>query len=84
MNYSGWRSHLTALITAIVACLGLLSLSTAPAWAVAGTITEFPVFTLLWGDLHPYALALPLWPLLLAAAATVLRGEAGPCTTLLA
>src|SRR6266851_5201233 len=41
MNRSGWRPRLTALITAIVACVGLLSLSTAPAWAKVGTITEF-------------------------------------------
>ena len=41
MNRSGWRSHLTALITALIACVGLLSLSSAPAWAAAGTITEF-------------------------------------------
>ena len=45
MNRSRWRSHLTALITAIVACVGLLGLSTAPAWAAAGTITEFPLPT---------------------------------------
>jgi streptogramin lyase len=31
-----------ALLTAIVAFVGLLSLSSAPAWAAAGTITEFP------------------------------------------
>ncbi len=43
MNRSGWRSHLTALLTALVACVGLLSLSTAPAWAAAGTVTEFNV-----------------------------------------
>ena len=46
MNRSGRRSHLAALITAIVACLCLLSLSTAPAWATAGTITEFPIPTI--------------------------------------
>src|SRR6266567_1171871 len=45
MNRSGWRSHLTALITAIVVSVGLLGLSTAPAWAAAGTITEFPIPT---------------------------------------
>ena len=43
MNRSGWRSHLTALLTALIAGVGLLSLSTAPAWAAAGTITEFPL-----------------------------------------
>ncbi len=43
MKSSGWRSHLTALLTATLVCAGLLSLSTAPAWARAGTITEFPV-----------------------------------------
>src|SRR6266581_4293481 len=42
MNHSRWRSHLTALLTALIACVGLLSLSSAPAWAKAGTITEFP------------------------------------------
>jgi hypothetical protein len=43
MNRSGWRSHLTALLTALISWVGLLSLSTAPAWAAAGTVTEFPV-----------------------------------------
>ena len=43
MNRSGWRSHLTALLTALIACVGLLSLSTAPAWAAAGIITEFSI-----------------------------------------
>ena len=43
MNRSGRRSRLVALLTAIVACVGLLSLSTTPAWAAAGTVTEFPV-----------------------------------------
>ncbi len=45
MNRSGWRSRVTALITAIVVSVGLLGLSTAPAWAAAGTITEFPIPT---------------------------------------
>jgi len=45
MNRSGRRSRLVALLTAIVTCVGLLSLSTAPAWAAAGTITEFPIPT---------------------------------------
>jgi streptogramin lyase len=45
MNRSGRRSHLTALLTAILVCIGLLSLSSAPAWATAGTITEFPIPT---------------------------------------
>ena len=31
-----------------------------PARAIEGTITEFPWFSLLWGDLHPYVFALPL------------------------
>ena len=35
MNRAGWWSHLTALLTALIACVGLLSLSTAPAWAAA-------------------------------------------------
>ena len=43
MNRSGWRSQLTALLTALITCIGLLSLSTAPAWAAAGTVTEFTV-----------------------------------------
>jgi streptogramin lyase len=43
MNRSGLRSHLTALLTAIVACVGLLSLSSLPALAAAGTVTEFNV-----------------------------------------
>lgn len=41
MIFSGRRSHLTALLTAVVAFVGLLSLSSAPAWAAAGTINEF-------------------------------------------
>src|SRR6266568_168649 len=45
MNRSGWRSRVTALITAIVVSVGLLGLSTAPAWAAADTITEFPIPT---------------------------------------
>jgi virginiamycin B lyase len=45
MNHSGLRSHLAALLTAILACLSLLGLSTAPAWAAAGTVTEFPIPT---------------------------------------
>src|SRR5260370_8824047 len=43
MNRSGRRSHLTALLTAMLVCIGLLSLSTAPVWAAAGTITEFSI-----------------------------------------
>src|SRR5690349_6307836 len=43
MNRSGRRSHLTALLTTILVCICLLSLSTAPAWAKVGKITEFPV-----------------------------------------
>ena len=31
-----------------------------PARTIAGGITEFPWFSLLWGDLHPYVLALPV------------------------
>jgi virginiamycin B lyase len=45
MKSSGLRSRLTALLTAIVVSVGLLSLSSAPAWATAGTITEFPIPT---------------------------------------
>jgi streptogramin lyase len=43
MNRSGWRSQLTTLRTALITGVGLLSLSTAPAWAAAGTVTVFPV-----------------------------------------
>jgi streptogramin lyase len=42
MNRSGRRSHLTALLTAIIAFICLLSLSAAPVWAKVGTVTEFP------------------------------------------
>jgi streptogramin lyase len=45
MKSSSLRPLLAALLTAILACLGLLSLSTAPAWAKVGTITEFPIST---------------------------------------
>src|SRR5438876_7654958 len=45
MNSSCLRSHLAALITAVIACVGLLSLNSATAWAKVGTITEFPVTT---------------------------------------
>jgi virginiamycin B lyase len=43
MNISGRRSRLVALLTAMLVCICLLSLSTAPAWAKVGTITEFPI-----------------------------------------
>src|SRR5258708_38872499 len=43
MKSSRWRSPLAALLTALIACVGLLSLSTAPVWAAAGTITEFSI-----------------------------------------
>ena len=43
MNRSGLRPRLAAFLTAIVASVGLLSLSSAPAWAAAGTVTEFPL-----------------------------------------
>ena len=45
MNRSGLRPRLAAFLTAIVASVGLLSLSSAPAWALAGTIKEFPIPT---------------------------------------
>ncbi|MFQ5878357.1 MAG: DUF2298 domain-containing protein [Acidobacteriota bacterium] len=32
-----------------------------PARAIEGTITEFPWFSLLWGDLHPYVIGLPVF-----------------------
>jgi virginiamycin B lyase len=43
MTISGVRPRLVALLTAIVVSVGLLSLSSLPAWAAAGTVTEFPV-----------------------------------------
>ena len=43
MTSSGLRPRLAALLTALITCLCLLSLSSLPAWAAAGTITEFPV-----------------------------------------
>ena len=45
MNGSGLRPRLAALITAVIASVYLLSLSSATAWAKVGTITEFPVPT---------------------------------------
>jgi streptogramin lyase len=36
---------MVALLTAILACVSLLSLSSAPAWAAADSITEFHVAT---------------------------------------
>ena len=39
------------------------------------TITEFPAFSLLLGDVHPHVLALPLGVLALALAATTLASE---------
>jgi hypothetical protein len=42
MNRSRLRPRLAALLTALFVSVGLLSLSTVPAWAAAGTITEFP------------------------------------------
>jgi len=45
MNHSGLRPRLVAFLTAIVVSVGLLSLSSAPAWAAAGTITEFTIPT---------------------------------------
>ena len=43
MKRSGMRSHVAALIIAIVTCAAWLGLSIVPAWAAAGTVTEFPV-----------------------------------------
>lgn len=40
-----------------------------------GVITEFPFFSLLWGDLHPYGMALPYWPPLLAVAIAISRSR---------
>src|SRR5258708_25185668 len=45
MNSSGLGPRLAAPITAVIACVGLLSLSSATAWTKVGTITEFPVPT---------------------------------------
>ena len=43
MTISGVRPRLVALLTAIIAGVGLLSLSSLPALAAAGTVTEFNV-----------------------------------------
>jgi streptogramin lyase len=43
MTISRWGTRFTALLTAIVAFVGTLSLTSAPAWAAAGTVTEFNV-----------------------------------------
>ena len=43
MKRSRLRPRLAALLTAIVVSVGLLGLSSLPAWAAAGTVTEFPV-----------------------------------------
>ncbi len=45
MTISGLRPRLAALLTALLAGVGLLSLSSLPAWAAAGTVTEFPIPT---------------------------------------
>jgi streptogramin lyase len=45
MKSSGLRPRLVALGTALIACVGLLGLSSAPVWAAAGTVTEFPIPT---------------------------------------
>jgi len=42
---SGLRSRLTALVTACIACVCLLSLSNGTAWAEVGTLHEFPIPT---------------------------------------
>src|SRR5260221_6830523 len=41
MNRSGWRPRLVVLGTALIACIYLLSLSSLPALATVGSITEF-------------------------------------------
>ena len=60
--------------------LGAGSLGAVDAWAssrrVADAITEWPLFTLWLGDLHPHAVAMPLL-LALAAAAGRFAGAAG-------
>src|SRR2546430_2251650 len=45
MKSSGVRPCLAALLTAIVVSVGLLSLSSLPVWAAAGTVTEFNIKT---------------------------------------
>jgi hypothetical protein len=43
MTISRLRPHLAAALTALITCAALLSLSTAPAWAAAVAISEFPL-----------------------------------------
>jgi virginiamycin B lyase len=43
MIRSRWHARLMAPLTTLLTWVCLLSLSTAPAWATAGTVTEFPV-----------------------------------------
>jgi streptogramin lyase len=45
MNKLRLRPRLAALLTTSIVCLCLLVLSSAPAWAKAGIITEFPIPT---------------------------------------
>lgn len=42
---------------------------------IPGTITEFPVFSFLLGDLHPHVMSIPLVLLVIALAATTWRGR---------
>lgn len=44
---------------------------------VDGAITEFPYFTLIWADLHPHAIALPITVLLIALTYAWLRSTPG-------
>jgi virginiamycin B lyase len=43
MKSSRWQPRLAALLCALVVSAGLLGLSSAPVWAAAGTVTEFPL-----------------------------------------
>jgi YYY domain-containing protein len=44
---------------------------------IPGTINEFPWFSLLWGDLHPYMLSFPIVFIVLYMALQLLRTEPG-------
>ena len=52
-----------------------------PARTIAGGITEFPWFSLLWGDLHPYILVLPIVLAALAVGISAALAASDPAGT---